>query len=46
MKIDVALLPGQWFDPAGSVCVVVDVLRASPSLVTLMEQGAAHVGPA
>jgi len=43
MKIDVALLPGQRFDPERSVCVVVDVLRASSSIVTLLERGATHV---
>jgi 2-phosphosulfolactate phosphatase len=41
--IDVALLPGQRFDPKTSVCVVVDVLRASSSIVTLLERGAGHV---
>jgi 2-phosphosulfolactate phosphatase len=40
MKIDVALLPGQRFDKERSVCVVVDVLRASSSIVTLLERGA------
>lgn len=43
MKIDVALLPGQRFDTARSVCVVVDVLRASSSIVTLLERGAGSV---
>ncbi len=43
MNIDVALQPGQRFDPARSVCVVVDVLRASSSIVTLLERGAASV---
>jgi 2-phosphosulfolactate phosphatase len=37
-RIDVALLPGQRFEPARSVCVVVDVLRASSSIVTLLER--------
>lgn len=40
MKIDVALLPGQRFDKERSVCIVVDVLRASSSIVTLLERGA------
>ncbi len=40
MRIDVALLPGQSFDRSRSVCVVVDVLRASSSIVTLLERGA------
>jgi 2-phosphosulfolactate phosphatase len=43
VRIDVALLPGQRFDREGSVCVVVDVLRASSSIVTLLERGARHV---
>ncbi|HSP54306.1 MAG TPA: 2-phosphosulfolactate phosphatase [Dehalococcoidia bacterium] len=43
MQIDVALLPGQRFDAAHSVCVVVDVLRASSSIVTLLERGAQQV---
>jgi 2-phosphosulfolactate phosphatase len=43
MRIDVALLPGQRFDAENSVCVVVDVLRASSSIVTLLERGAVHV---
>src|SRR5574341_1488471 len=43
MRIDVALLPGQRFDAARSVCVVVDVLRASSSIVTLLECGASSV---
>jgi 2-phosphosulfolactate phosphatase len=43
VRIDVALLPGQRFDVDKSVCVVVDVLRASSSIVTLLESGASHV---
>src|SRR5207249_1313742 len=43
MQIDVALLPGQRFDASRSVCVIVDVLRASSSIVTLLERGAACV---
>jgi 2-phosphosulfolactate phosphatase len=39
MRLNVALLPGQRFDPAASVCVIVDVLRASSSIVTLLERG-------
>jgi 2-phosphosulfolactate phosphatase len=39
MRIDVAILPGQRFDASASVCVVVDVLRASSSIVTLLERG-------
>jgi len=43
MRVDVALLPAQTADHAGSVCVVVDVLRASSSIVTLFERGASPV---
>ncbi len=39
MRIDVAILPGQRFAAKTSVCVVVDVLRASSSIVTLLERG-------
>lgn len=46
MRIDVALLPGQRFDTSRSVCVVVDVLRASSSIVTLLERGAECVAAA
>ncbi len=43
MRLDVALLPGQTFDRSRSVCVVVDVLRASSSIVTLLDRGADRV---
>ncbi|HLC28053.1 MAG TPA: 2-phosphosulfolactate phosphatase [Dehalococcoidia bacterium] len=43
MRIDVALLPGQIGNHSRSVCVVVDVLRASSSIVTLFERGASPV---
>lgn len=43
MRIDVALLPGQRFDASGSVCIVVDVLRASSSIVTLLNGGCESV---
>jgi 2-phosphosulfolactate phosphatase len=43
MLIDVALLPGQRFEAENAVCVVVDVLRASSSIVTLLERGASRV---
>jgi len=43
MRIDVALLPQQRLGNSGSVCVVVDVLRASSSVVTLLEHGASSV---
>jgi 2-phosphosulfolactate phosphatase len=42
-RIDVALLPGQAFNPAENVCVIVDVLRASSSIVTLLERGCSSV---
>ena len=42
VKVDVAFLPGLLRDPAGHVCVVVDALRASTSLVTMVERGLAE----
>jgi 2-phosphosulfolactate phosphatase len=44
--IDVALIPDRFPDLSRSVCIVVDVLRASSSIVTLLERGAAEVLPA
>ncbi len=46
MKIDVALLPSQLGSAASSVCIVVDVLRASSSIVTLLDRGVREVIPA
>jgi 2-phosphosulfolactate phosphatase len=43
MRIEVSLLPTQTFDASRSVCIVVDVLRASSSIVTLLERGASPV---
>src|SRR3989442_5515212 len=43
MRIDAVLLAGQGFDYSRSVCIVVDVLRASSSMVTLLERGARPV---
>lgn len=43
MRIEVALLPGQSQEIGRSVCVVVDVLRASSTIVTLLERGARRV---
>lgn len=43
MRVEVALLPGQSQEIKRSVCVVVDVLRASSSIVTLLERGARRV---
>src|SRR3990172_4986925 len=40
MRIDVALLPEQALEREKRVCVAVDVLRASSSIVTLLERGA------
>lgn len=46
MRLDVALLPGQAPAYAGSVCVIVDVLRASSTIVTILDRGAIEVLPA
>ncbi len=46
MKIDVALLPGQRYDALRSVCIVVDVLRASSTITTLLDHGCPEVVPA
>jgi len=46
MRLDLALLPGQAADYAASVCIIVDVLRASSSIVTILDRGAARVLPA
>jgi len=43
MKLDVAFLPSLFREPARYVCVVVDVLRASSSLVVLLERGVDEV---
>jgi len=43
MKLDVAFLPSLLREPGRHVCVVVDVLRASSSLVVLLEQGVEEV---
>lgn len=43
MQIDTVLLPGQRFDASRSVCIVVDVLRASSSVVTLLSRGASPI---
>lgn len=43
MKLDVAFLPSLLREPARHVCVVVDVLRASSSLVVLLERGVEEV---
>jgi len=46
VRLDVALLPGQSTDYARSVCIIVDVLRASTSIITVLDRGAAEVLPA
>lgn len=46
MHLEVALLPGQTAGYAGGVCIVVDVLRASSTIVTILERGAAEILPA
>jgi 2-phosphosulfolactate phosphatase len=43
VRLEVAFLPRDVPAPAGRVCVVLDVLRASSTLVTLLEAGAAPV---
>lgn len=42
MRIDIAL-PDQRFDATNSICIVIDVLRASSSIVTLLERGCERV---
>jgi len=43
MKLDVAFLPSLFRQPGQHVCVVVDVLRASSSLVVLVDRGVEEV---
>ena len=43
MRLDVALVPALLADPSGQVCIVVDVLRASSTIVTMLERGAQEV---
>jgi 2-phosphosulfolactate phosphatase len=43
MKLDVAFLPRLLSDPEASVCVMIDVLRASTSIVTLSAGGAQEI---
>jgi 2-phosphosulfolactate phosphatase len=43
MKLDVAFFPSLLREPGRYVCVVVDVLRASSSLVVLIERGVVEV---
>jgi 2-phosphosulfolactate phosphatase len=46
VRIDVALLPALLDRVAGSVCVVVDALRATSTIVTLLARGAEEVAVA
>jgi 2-phosphosulfolactate phosphatase len=43
MKLDVAFLPRLLSDPEASVCVVIDALRASSSIVALLAGGAQEI---
>lgn len=43
MRLDVALTPALLADFSGRVCIVVDVLRASSTIVTMLERGAQEV---
>ncbi len=43
MRLDVALLPRLFRQPGSSVCLLIDALRASSSIVTLFAQGIEEV---
>jgi len=43
MNLDIAFLPNLVASPANTVCIVVDVLRASSTIVTLFERGCPQV---
>lgn len=43
MKLDVAFLPSQAVNLSNTVCIAVDVLRASSTIVTLLERGCRQV---
>lgn len=43
MRLDVALVPTLLADFSARVCIVVDVLRASSTIVTMLERGAEEV---
>jgi 2-phosphosulfolactate phosphatase len=43
VRLDVALAPAILADLSGQVCIVVDVLRASSTIVTMLERGAQEV---
>ena len=44
LALDVAFLPGEAASLEGRVAVVIDVLRASSTIVTLFDRGAASIG--
>lgn len=46
MRIDVALVPAEAHRWTGTVCIVVDELRASSTIVTLLDRGCRAVLPA
>jgi len=46
LDINVALLPAQRHELRGRVCIVVDLLRASSSIATILARGAREVVPA
>ena len=43
MRLDVVPVPALLIDLSGQVCIVVDVLRASSTIVTMLERGAQEV---
>ena len=45
MELDVAFLPSLADDLKDRICIVVDVLRASSSIVTILDNGADAVYP-
>src|SRR6266516_2225771 len=44
VTLDVAFLPGQLRDSEGRVAIVLDVIRATSSIVTLLDRGAVSIG--
>jgi 2-phosphosulfolactate phosphatase len=46
VRLDVALLPRLLEEPEGKACLVVDVLRASSSIIVLLARDAAEIVPA
>ncbi len=43
MNIEVALVPALLTDPSTKICLVVDLLRASSTIVTMLDRGASEV---